>query len=189
MNKNEHNSLLNNTHTSDVAAGVQSPAQLPLLDVEVLPKIKAKQEAFLDRYFSNGKNLTEAYRYAYEAQGSNSNTVWKEAHKLFKNPKLAPHIKIRSEKAREIIAQNFEYNILDAFNALALAEELALNNKKVFQRKYGGFKEIATPDFEAIVKITALKSKLAGIMDSKDDNPTGNLPFSIIVNPSNTEQE
>lgn len=176
----EHNNDENIEIQSSQVEKEQS-AQIPLIEVEVLPKLKEKQDTFFRRYYSNGRNATEAYRFAYDAQNSNSNTVWKEAHKLLKAPKFAPIRKKYEAEASEIVEKNFKFSILDAFNALAIAEELALNNKKVMLGKWGTVKQADAPDVSALIKVTELKCKLAGLMRNDEEKPLAPVESFKIV--------
>lgn len=62
-------------------------------------ELTEKQEAFVRAYLTNGRDASAAYRAAYSAARMSDKTVWKEAHKLLKHPKVTPRIGGVAEKA------------------------------------------------------------------------------------------
>ena len=86
-------------------------------------KLTPKQEAFAQKYVECS-NASEAYRFAYDVgEGTKPETVWKEAHSLLCNPKVAPMVEKLQQEHRERHAVT-----VDKLTAeLDQAKELALN--------------------------------------------------------------
>lgn len=53
--------------------------------------LTAKQTAFFQRWLTNGQNVSEAYRFAYNTQSSDS-VVFKEGRKLLDHPLISPQV-------------------------------------------------------------------------------------------------
>lgn len=70
-----------------------------------MPKLASPKQEKFAQHFALNNNATAAYRHAYSTKTKNDNTVWVEACKLLKNPKVAPRVKelqkIASDKAEE----------------------------------------------------------------------------------------
>jgi phage terminase small subunit len=74
-----------------------------------LPRsLTPKQEAFAHKYVETG-NASEAYRFAYDAEGMSLPVVWKEASLLLDNPKVSvrvSEIQERSLKRVDVSAED-----------------------------------------------------------------------------------
>ena len=69
-----------------------------------LDKLTVKQAAFVEAYLSNGRNATAAYRTAYAADGMNDAAVGLEAHRLLRNPKIAPRVALAQAQTEARLA-------------------------------------------------------------------------------------
>lgn len=147
-----------------------------------LPKLTAKQEAFKNRYFENGKNGIEAYMFAYDAEGMNRRSIYKEVHKLLNHPKLTPHLKYQQEQINAQISEKINYGVVEAFNALLTAQQMAFDEKKHIKTTYS-VKEVAAPNVAAYLKAEELKCKLMGLLaDTKEAPQAVASQFKIVVN-------
>lgn len=99
---------------------------------EELPKITEQQTAFLMRYFQNGKNATEAYKHAYNCEGSSDNTITVEACRLLKNPNITPWLDKYSKNIQEHIEEEIKYSINDAFEELNTLQKLSMLRSKTY---------------------------------------------------------
>ena len=81
-----------------------------------------KQAEFVKTYLSNGGNGAAAYRGSYGTHGSAA-TIQREAHRLTKNPKIAPMIAAAEEKAQARVSAVFDQY---AITKERIARELAL---------------------------------------------------------------
>jgi phage terminase small subunit len=82
--------------------------------MDKLPKLTEKQQTFLLRYFSNGNNASEAYRFAYASSGTDK-TVNENASKLLKNTKVTPWIEYYEANQQEAITEELKYTAQEAF--------------------------------------------------------------------------
>lgn len=83
-----------------------------------LPKLTHKQQRFVMKYAMNDCNASDAYRFAYDCEGSSPETINIEASKLLKNPKVAQWIAKFDKNRQEQIEEEFKYGIREAFNEL-----------------------------------------------------------------------
>lgn len=146
-----------------------------------LPKLTAKQEAFVNRYFENGKNGIEAYIFAYDADSMNRRSIYKEVYKLLKHPKITPHLNFRQKQINAAISEKINYGVIEAFNALLTAQQMAFDEKKHIRTSYS-VKEIAAPNVAAFIKAEELKCKLLGLMSDKEVVQPVASQFNIVVN-------
>jgi phage terminase small subunit len=65
--------------------------------------LTAKQLKFVMHYVEF-QNATEAYRHAYNTRGMSDASIWREAHRLKKHPKVTPWLE-RLGKQRERIRE------------------------------------------------------------------------------------
>lgn len=137
--------------------GFKTPTSFKLrLFMENLPKLTEKQQTFLIRYFSNGKNASEAYRFAYNSNG-NEKTVWTEASELLKNPKVSPWLEYYEQNCQEAITNELRYSAQDCFNELESLRVMAIESRD----KY------FNPNVNSAIKAVELKGKLAGHFKDK----------------------
>lgn len=83
-----------------------------------LPKLTHKQQRFVMKYAMNDCNASDAYRFAYDCEGSSPETINIEASKLLKNPKVAQWIAKFDKNRQKQIEEEFKYGIREAFNEL-----------------------------------------------------------------------
>lgn len=117
-----------------------------------LPKLTQKQQAFVMRYILNGFNASEAYRYAFNCEGSSPQVVNSEASKLLKNPKVTPWVERFMANSQEVVEEEFKYTVKDAFAEL---NELQSRCKK------------STRTYNVEKGCIDTKCKLAGLMTEK----------------------
>lgn len=122
------------------------------MESENLPKLTQQQQNFLLRYFSNGKNASEAYRYAYNTKKMQSSSVWVEASKLLKNPKVTLWVEYYEANQKETIQEEVNYTAQQAFNELDELLIIALE----------GQGKLKDPNVSAATKIVELKNRLVG---------------------------
>ena len=123
------------------------------MESENLPKLTQQQQNFLLRYFSNGKNASDAYRYAYNSENTKDSTIWSEASKLLKNPKVTPWVLHYESSRQEVIENEIKYTVDDAFEELQSIQNRAMKSDKLLQ---------------VAIKAIEHKSKLKGLY--KEDN-------------------
>lgn len=122
------------------------------MESEKLPKLKKKQQNFVLRFFSNGKNASEAYRYAYDCEGMKSNAICVEASRLLKNPNVTLWLEYYEKNQAETIKNEINYTVQQAMNEADEYLMMALEGQ-------GRYNE---PNLGAAAKFFELKNKLAG---------------------------
>ena len=115
-------------------------------------KISKTQQKFAMQYVLNGENGSSAYRSAYKADEMKASSVWVEASRLLKNPKVALWIEYYRQNQKETILDEFKYTQAQAFNEIdemliIALKELGKNN---------------TPNLSAATKLLDMKNRLAG---------------------------
>ena len=81
--------------------------------MENLPKLTAKQEKFVMKYFLNDKNASDAYRFAYNSDATDK-TVWENASKLLKHTKVIPWVEHYDKNIQTTIQEEINYTKVDA---------------------------------------------------------------------------
>ena len=125
-----------------------------------LPKLTDKQQQFVLRYVINGNNGANAYRYAYNCEGSSEATINSEVNKLLKNPKIALWLKEAEANVQQAFKEEIKYSAKDCFDELA---EVQLRAKK-----RGG-------NYQHEIKAIELKGKLGGLFVDKHQVTGGGL--------------
>jgi len=125
-----------------------------------LPKLTQKQQQFVLRYSLNNNNGAEAYRYAYDCQGSSEATINTEVNKLLKNPKIALWLDFVEHNVQNVFTEQIKYSALDCFNELDDVRERAKNDKGNYSQE---------------IKAIELKGKLAGHFIDKHQVTGGGL--------------
>ncbi len=97
-----------------------------------LPKLNNQEQTCLLRYFSNGKNKTEAFRFAYDCSKSTNKTVWENASKFFKRTKVIPWVKYYEENQQKVIDEEIKYSIKDAFEELNDLQKKSISSSKTY---------------------------------------------------------
>lgn len=84
-----------------------------------LPKLTMKENNFLFHYFTDAlKDRAKAYKLSYDCENSSEKTIYEEASKLLKNPKITPWI-AHYEKALQDFQENeIKYTRQDFMNEL-----------------------------------------------------------------------
>lgn len=89
------------------------------MDYENLPRLTAKENAFVMHYFSDALNdRAKAYKLSYDCKNSSEKTIYEEASKLLKNPKITPWIAYYEESLQEYQEQEIKYTRRDFFDDL-----------------------------------------------------------------------
>jgi len=123
----------------------------------MLPELTAKQQSFLLRYFSNGENASEAYRFAFNSKAKDK-TVWEESSKLLKNPKVTPWVEHYRKNQQQVIEEEIKYTALDAMKEYDDIKDRAKKRDALHVEK----------------SIVDSKCKLAGLItDKKETKITG----------------
>lgn len=127
------------------------------MNIEDLPKLTTQQQKFLLQYFSNGKNASEAYRYAYNCEGMKKTSIWVEASKLLKNPNVTLWIEYYTANQEEVITNEINYSAKECFENIKELQLIALESKD----KNGN------PNVNAAIKAEELKGKLGNHFKEK----------------------
>lgn len=122
-----------------------------------LPELTEQQDNFVKRYIINGENASEAYRFAYNAEKSNKNTVWKEASKVLNDPKVTPWIRYRKANLEKVVEEELNFSAKKAISEADEVIMMALDG----QGKYGD------PNLNAVLKAIEIKSRIAGLFKEK----------------------
>ncbi len=126
-----------------------------------LPSLTKKQQQFVMRYAVNGNNGTEAYRFAYNCEGSSEATINVEVSKLLKNPKVSLWIEQAENNVQQVFKDEIKYSALDCFNEL---DDVRLRARESFKKEYS-----------TELKAIELKGKLAGHFVDKHQVTAGSL--------------
>ena len=92
-----------------------------------LPKLTEKQNKFVLRYFQNGKNASEAYRFAYNAENMQAETIAVEANRLIKNPNVTLWIEAFEQDIQQTTEEEIKYTVKDAFKELEEIQAKAMD--------------------------------------------------------------
>lgn len=127
----------------------------------MLPKLTDKQNAFVLAYGANGCRAKEAYMSAYDCSNMNNDSIYTEASRLLKHPKVAPWIEFIEQNAQKVAKEELNYSIKDCFDELDELKTLSKKDKSTYSVAKGCIE---------------LKGKLAGHFD-KDQKETvsGNI--------------
>lgn len=117
----------------------------------MLPKLTEQQNRFVLAY-GNCFSAVEAYKRAYDCSKMNANSIYVEASRLLKNPKIAPWIDYISENAQKVAIEELNYSIADCFNEVDEMKKIALES----------LDKSGNPNINAAIKAVELKGKLAG---------------------------
>ena len=96
------------------------------LDIEGLPELTAKQLAFVQGVIG-GKNLSDAYRAAYDCSGMSKETISAEASKLKAHHKTAPWLRNFQRIGADRAAVSLESHLAE----LARGRELAYGEGQI----------------------------------------------------------
>lgn len=111
-------------------------------------RLTPKQEKFCQN-IAKSMTFSEAYKKAYNPPTMSQDSIYVEANKTMKNPKIAQRIQELKQQAEEEI----KYTARDSFLNLELAQSEALNQGNI----------------QAYLKAEELKGKLLGLYTEKRD--------------------
>ena len=112
-----------------------------------LPKLTDKQQKFVLKYAINGNNGADAYRFAYDCEGSSEATINVEVSKMLKNPKISLWLEQAKANIQEVFEDEIKYSAKDCFDELTDVQMRAKESHKEFSNE---------------IKAIELKGKLAG---------------------------
>lgn len=96
-----------------------TPEGLPKLTLKDLPKLTPKENAFVFHLFTDCINSpTKAYKLSYDCENSSENTIYVEASRLMKNPKITLWIEYHESNLQEFQKEEIKYTRKDFFNDL-----------------------------------------------------------------------
>ena len=125
-----------------------------------LPKLTEKQQQFVLRYAIYGNNGAEAYRFAYDCEGSNEATINSEVNKLLKNPKITLWLNQAKANVQQVFEDEIKYSAKDCFDELAEVQARAKQDRGNYTQE---------------IKAIELKGKLAGHFVDKHQVTGGGL--------------
>lgn len=135
------------------------------MDEKDLPKITKQMKKFIDHLYKYG-NKSEAYRFAYNTENMMRETVWSEASKLSKDPKVTPWLQWIEQNQTEVIKEEIKY---EKRQAMSEADEfilMALENKDADGNE-------GKPNLPIVYRFFELKNRLAGNLNDKLTLETG----------------
>lgn len=141
-------------------------------DVSKLPKLTKKQSKFLEEWFRNNMNGTEAWRSVYASADTKTATCCVAASKLLKNPKIVLWVNYYKKSIAKHIENEIKYSVDDAFNECEELKIIALESKD----------KVGRPNISAAIKAVETKIKLKGLL--KEEAILNN---SIIMKMDNVE--
>ena len=134
----------------------------------MLPKLTEQQNKFVMAW-ANCRKPIEAYKQAYDCSKMNPNTIYVEASRLMKNPKIAPWIEYIEESSQKVAIEELNYSIRDCFDEVDEMKRIALES----------LDKSGNPNINAAIKAVELKGKLAGHFD-KDVKEQGASTVTIM---------
>lgn len=144
-----------------------------MINPDDLPKLSDKQDACLKRYLANGFKKSEAYRYAHNCERMNTATIYVEASKFFKNPKITLWLKYYQQNTEKAVQEQLNYTAIDYFNDCEELKLIALECRD----KQGN------PNVSAAIKADENKAKVAGLLKDQiiHSGSVTQMP-SVVVN-------
>ena len=138
-----------------------------------LPKLTEKEHSCLKRYLTNGYKKSEAYRYAYDCSRMNTASIYVEASKFFKNPKITLWLDYYRQNTEKAVKDELNYSAMDYFNDCEELKLVALECRD----KYGN------PNVSAAIKADENKAKVCGLLKEQIIH-SGNVTQmpSVVVN-------
>lgn len=138
-----------------------------------LPKLTEKEHSCLKRYLTNGYKKSEAYRYAYDCSRMNTASIYVEASKFFKNPKITLWLDYYRQNTEKAVKDELNYSAMDYFNDCEELKLVALECRD----KYGN------PNISAAIKADENKAKVCGLLKDQIIH-SGNVTQmpSVVVN-------
>lgn len=144
-----------------------------MINPDDLPKLSDKQDACLKRYLANGFKKSEAYRYAHNCERMNTATIYVEASKFFKNPKITLWLEYYQQNTEKAVQEQLNYTAIDYFNDCEELKLIALECRD----KQGN------PNVSAAIKADENKAKVAGLLKDQiiHSGSVTQMP-SVVVN-------
>lgn len=138
-----------------------------------LPILTDKEHCCLKQYFINGYKKSEAYRYAYDCSNMKSASIYVEASKFFKNPKITLWLDYYRQNTTKVVQEELNYTALDYFNDCEEMKLIALECKD----KNGN------PNISAAIKADENKAKVCGLLKDQiiHSGSVTQMP-SVVVN-------
>ncbi len=135
-----------------------------------LPKLTPQQQNAVLYYCTCcAGNKSAAYRRAYDCTNSKEETIWKEASKLFSNPKVIPWIKHYEDKLNQHIENEIKYTRSDFFDELERIRAKTEDSNKTIG---------------IALKAVELKAKASGLLKEVTDNTT-----KVVVNMGTVQKD
>ena len=125
-----------------------------------LPKLTKQQQTFVIAYITNGNKATDAYKQAYNTSNMKLESIYAEASKMLKNPKIKAWIDYYKQNQENVIEEKIRYSALEAFNEFEELKILALVSKD----------NNNNPLIGEARKAVENKCKLAGHFNDSDTN-------------------
>ena len=130
----------------------------------MLPKLNEKQNKFVMAW-ANCRKPIEALKQSYDCSNMNANSIYVEASRMMKHPKIAPWIEYIEQSTQKIAKEELGYTIRDCFEEINEMKQIALNCCD----------KSGNPNINAAIKAVELKGKLAGHFVDKHQVNAGGL--------------
>lgn len=89
------------------------------MSIQNLPELTMQQNAFIFHFFTDAVgDRAKAYKLSYDCQNSTEKTIYEEASKLLKHPKITPWIEYYKQSLQEFQENEIKYTRQDFFNEL-----------------------------------------------------------------------
>ena len=96
-----------------------------------LPKLTPQESKCVMNYFTcNLGNKVQSYKNAYDCRNSNENTIYKEASKFFKNPKITPWLDYYEQSLNEFNEEEIRYSRKEFMEELDRIRSKTEDNQK-----------------------------------------------------------
>jgi len=151
-----------------------------MINANNLPQLTEKENKCLQRYLTNGYKKSEAYRFAYNCENMSTASIYVEASKFFKNPKITLWLDYYRENTEKVLKEEINYSALDYFNDCEEMKLIALECRD----KQGN------PNVNAAIKADENKAKVCGLLKDQiiHSGSVTQMP-SIVLNGKELEFE
>lgn len=138
-----------------------------------LPELNDKQNKCLMRYLTNNFNKNEAYRFAYNCENMNDNSIAVEASRFFKNPKITPWLEYFRNNQQKTVQEELNYKAINHFNELNEMKDAAMSCADKYDN----------PNVNVALRAVELKGKLAGLYkDNSEEFNSGVVTMMGTIN-------
>ena len=127
----------------------------------MLPKLNEKQNKFVMAW-ANCRKPIEAFKQSYDCSNMNTNSIYVEASRMMKHPKITPWIEYIEQSTQKVAREELGYSIRDCFDEINEMKQIALNCCD----------KSGNPNVNAAIKAVELKGKLAGNFDKEEKEST-----------------